>query len=64
MTSLPALSLHIVEFVREHGRITIGNAINLTGVSSNTLKVHFRNLVERGVLTQHGSGRGVWYELR
>ncbi len=63
MTSLPELSLHIVEFVREHGRITIGNAIKMTGVSRNTLKVHFRNLVERGHLTQHGSGRGVWYEL-
>ena len=63
MTSLPEISLHIVEFVREHGRITIGNAIKLTGISRNTLKVHFRNLVERGQLTQHGSGRGVWYEL-
>ena len=63
MTSLPEISLHIVEFVREHGRITIGNAIKLTGISRNTLKVHFRNLVQRGHLTQHGSGRGVWYEL-
>ena len=63
MTSLPEISLHIVEFVREHGRITIGNAVKLTGVSRNTLKVHFRNLVEQGNLTQHGSGRGVWYEL-
>ena len=63
MTALPEISLHIVEFVREHGRITIGNAIKLTGISRNTLKVHFRNLVQRGHLTQHGSGRGVWYEL-
>ena len=63
MTSLPEISLHIVEFVREHGRITIGNAVKLTGVSRNTLKVHFRNLVQRGHLTQHCSGRGVWYEL-
>ena len=63
MTSLPEISLHIVEFVREHGRITIGNAVKLTGISRNTLKVHFRNLVEQGHLTQHGSGRGVWYEL-
>jgi len=63
MTSFPEISLHIVEFVREHGRITIGNAIKLTGISRNTLKVHFRNLVQRGHLTQHGSGRGVWYEL-
>jgi Fic family protein len=61
---LPDLSLQIVEFAREHGRITIGDAIKLTGVSRNTLKQHFRNLVERGHLNQQGSGRGVWYELK
>jgi Fic family protein len=64
LASLPELSLLIVEFAREHGRITIGDAIKLTGGSRNTLKGHFRNLVERGHLIQHGSGRGVWYELR
>jgi len=63
MTSLPELSLKIVEFAREHGRITIGEAIKLTGTSRNTLKMHFRNLVERHHLTKHGSGRGVWYQL-
>lgn len=29
-----------------------------------TLKQHFRSLVEKGHLKLHGSGRGVWYELR
>lgn len=29
-----------------------------------TLKQHFRALVELGTLNQHGSGRGVWYDLR
>lgn len=64
LAALPELSLQVVEFAREHGRVTIGEAIRLTGVSRNTLKQHFRNLVERGHLNQHGSGRGVWYELR
>ncbi len=64
LAALPELSLQIVEFAREHGRITIGEAIKLTGTSRNTLKQHFRALVERGNLNQHGSGRGVWYELR
>jgi len=64
LAALPELSLQIVEFAREHGRITIGEAIKLTGASRNTLKQHFRALVERGNLNQHGSGRGVWYELR
>lgn len=64
VASLPKLSLQIVEFAREHGRITIGEAIKLTGASRNTLKQHFRALVERSYLNQHGGGRGVWYELR
>jgi Fic family protein len=61
---LPKLSLRIVEFAREHGRVTMGEAIRLTGVSRNTLKQHFRALVEAGHLNQRGGGRGVWYELR
>ncbi|MEF8726931.1 MAG: Fic family protein [Accumulibacter sp.] len=64
LAALPELSLQIVEFAREHGRITMGEAIRLTGGNRNTLKQHFRALVERGHLSQRGSGRGVWYELR
>jgi Fic family protein len=64
LAALPELSLQIVEFAREHGRVTIGEAIKLTGSSRNTLKQHFRSLVEKGHLKLHGSGRGVWYELR
>ena len=64
LASLPELSLRIHEFAREHGRITMGDAIKLTGASRNTLKQHFRSLLERGSLNIHGSGRGVWYDLR
>ena len=64
LATLPGLSLHIVEFAREHGRVTMGDAIKLTGGNRNTLKQHFRALVERGYLAQHGAGRGVWYEVR
>lgn len=64
LAAMPALQLQIVEFAREHGRVTIGETIKLTGASRNTLKQHFRTLVERGTLNQHGSGRGVWYDLR
>ena len=55
----PELSLQIVEFAREHGRVTMSEVIKLTGASRNTLKLHFRALVERGTLNQHGSGRGI-----
>ena len=64
LAPMPELSMRIVEFAREHGRVTIGEAVKLTGASRNTLKQHFRALVEGGTLNQHGSGRGVWYDLR
>ena len=62
LAALPELSLQIVEFAREHGRVTMGDAIRLTGGNRNTLKQHFRALVRQGQLKQHGAGRGVWYE--
>lgn len=64
LAALPELSLQIVEFAREHGRVTMRDAIRLTGASRNTLKQHFRDLTERNHLEQHGSGRGVWYGLK
>jgi Fic family protein len=64
LAAMPELQLQIFEFAREHGRVTIGQAIKLTGASRNTLKQHFRALVERGTLNQQGRGRGVWYDLR
>lgn len=64
LAAMPELSLKIVEFAREHGRVTIGQVIRLTGASRNTLKQHFRALVKRGTLRQHGSGRGAWYDLQ
>lgn len=64
LAALPTLSLQIVEFAREHGRVTMAEAIRLTGASRNTLKQHFRDLIERGHLEQHGGGRGVWYGMK
>ena len=64
LAAMPELALKIVEFAREHGRVTIGEATKLTGASRNTLKQHFRALVAHGTLNQHGKGRGVWYDLR
>lgn len=64
LAPLPELSLRIVEFAREHGRVTMTDMLRLTGANRNTLKVHLRTLVEQQHLEQRGSGRGVWYELK
>ena len=61
LAPLPELSLQIVEFAHEHGRVTMGDIIRLTGASRNTLKQHFRALVEQGHIERHGRGRGSWY---
>ncbi|MES2831592.1 MAG: Fic family protein [Pseudomonadota bacterium] len=63
LAAMPELSLQIIEFAREHGRITMAEAVNLTGASRNTLKQHFRNLVECRHLQGYGKGRGAWYGI-
>lgn len=63
LSALPELSIQILDYAREHGRVTMGDMVKLTGISRNTLKEHFRSLTERGHLVMHGSGRGSWYAL-
>jgi len=63
LSAMPELSVRIVEYAREHGRVTIGDMATLTGTSRNTLKPHFRQLLGKGHLVMHGRGRGAWYAL-
>ena len=63
LSAMPELSVQIIEFAREHGRVTISNIVTLTGTSRNTLKPHFRQLLGKGQLVLHGRGRGAWYAL-
>jgi Fic family protein len=63
LSAIPELSVKILEYAREHGRVTIGDIVTLTGTSRNTLKQHFRQLLEKGHLVMHGRGRGAWYGL-
>ena len=64
LATLRELSLQVIEFAREYGRVTMADAVKLTEANRNTLKQHFRNLVARGYLQQQGSRRRVWYGLR
>ena len=63
LPALPALSLRILDHARDHGRVSMGEMVRLTGASRNTLKQQFRRLVERRHLTKHGGGRSTWYTL-
>ena len=59
--NLPELSARILEIARDRGRVSVADAVLVTGASRNTLKGHFRTLVEAGHLNRHGAGRGTWY---
>jgi hypothetical protein len=61
--NLPDLSVQILEFTREHGRVTIAEAVKLTGQSRGTVRDHVRALTRDGHRTPHGAGRGAWYAL-
>ena len=43
--------------------VTMKDMLILTKANRNTLKDHFRSLVENRHLIMQGKGRGVWYRL-
>lgn len=63
LIQLPELAVEILDFARDHGRVSMGEIIKITGASRNTLKEHFKNLVVKNHLVQHGAGKGTWYVL-
>ncbi len=63
LAPLPGHALIIIELAREHGRVTMADAIQATGSNRNTLKEHIRKLIQDGRLVKHGEGRGAWYRL-
>lgn len=63
LSNLPELSVQILDYARQHGRVSIGEMVEIAGVNRNTLKQHFRALVEKGHLVLHGKGRSAWYGL-
>ncbi len=63
MAALPDLAVQIVDHARQHGRVTMGDMVRITSASRNTLKEHFRRLLEQGHLVRHGAGKGSWYGL-
>jgi Fic family protein len=60
---LPELAVLILDYVRDHGRVTSRAMVREAGASPNTLKATFASLVEKGLLLRHGGGRSTWYGL-
>jgi Fic family protein len=64
MAKHPPLSLHIIEFIKNHGPSSIGEAVAATGANRNTVKLHLKNLVADCYLDKTGAGRGMRYRMR
>jgi len=62
MTPLAPLSRELLGIVDSHGRLTVRQAVALTGANRNTIKHHLKRLVTAGKLVNRGMGRGTWYE--
>ena len=63
LAALPELAAQIIDEARSRGRVTMGDMIRLTGASRNTLKEHFKRLLEQGHLVREGTGKATWYRL-
>lgn len=61
LSALSELAVKILDYVRDHGRVTTRDMVRETGASPNTLKAIFGSLVEKGLLSRHGGGRSTWY---
>jgi len=59
----PALDHQIVEVIRQKSRVTMGDLVQATNANRNTLKGRLRELVVRGQVIQHETGRRTWYNL-
>ena len=54
---LPDLSVRLLDLCREHGRLTVAMAVDLTGANRNTVKDHLSRLTRAGHLSRRsGSG--------
>jgi Fic family protein len=60
---LPTLSVQILDLCRERGRVTVAEAVKVTGANRNTIKDHIKGLTHACYLVRHGAGRGTWYGL-
>jgi Fic family protein len=58
---LAPLSAELLRLTRERSNLTVRDAVTLTDANRNTIKLHLRRLVSRGLLRQEGNGKGTRY---
>jgi Fic family protein len=62
-STLPLLSVRILELAKEHGRVTTHSIELATGESRSTIKSRLKQLTVDRLLIRYGNGRSTWYGL-
>lgn len=62
MVSLSPLAEQLLRLAREHGRLTLRDAVTFSNANRSTVKDQLRALVEARQLALRRRGRGAWYE--
>ena len=62
MTNLSPLAEQLLKLCKEHGTLTLRDAVAYSGANRNTVKSQLRSLVEHRRLVLRGRVRGSWYE--
>ena len=57
IAALLDLAIQIIDYARQHGRVTMAEIIRATGASRNILKDHFRNSWNNDTLSCTEAGR-------
>lgn len=64
------LNLHISDYaatvlglLQEHGKLSLGELVQLTGFNKHTAKKHVQELVKKQQIVMHGKARATWYTI-
>jgi Fic family protein len=58
---LSPLSTQIIQIINQQQQATISDIVALSTFNRNTVKKHLKELVEKKMVRQHGTGKGTWY---
>jgi Fic family protein len=63
LLALPKLSVQILVALKDHGILSLGELVRLTGANRNTVKAHLFKLAHEKQIQANGKGKGTVYSL-
>lgn len=60
---LPQITLEILNLIKEHGKLGVGDIERLVIAPRSTIKKYLNDLIKEGHILRFGKGRATWYEL-